>query len=982
MGDSGEAGGGGASTSAAVRPRGAAKKKDEKKKEEDVCFVCKDGGSLVVCDDKNCPKAYHPPCIARDAAYFADKARWVCGWHYCAECSRSIGRTGGVRCLTCPSASCRDHVESSQHVLLLPNAKPAALGLCGDCHPLVRLVEGRSVDVGVGGDGGVDGGVDSDEVSFLKWYWENTVKPGFGVEYPMDSDPPLAGSVLQPNNKKGRKRVLDSPASGNGNVAKSARKSTHESLKAAAGGLVDLTAEGEAELVGDDALVDDVVGEERQQEGEEGSELTQSDEEQEEEAVDTPRGGSAPRTPTPVPVVPPFSGWGSPPLLELLKKINVDTRYPIRLFTLVKHLWTYIKAHDLQDPSDRRRILCDDALQAIFHSPSIGHSFEFSRLLRPHLAFKKQMLGTQKSTHTPLGRRNSGPLAGSNQDNGKSLWAAINPRNINLLYLRRSVLEDALADRHTEPLFDRSFVRIMIPMKPGEQMQMYRLVPVVGVTELGDPYPIYLSRPDLNLSTRKRLEVQNLKGKEDVCITNVSNADFTPDECRRLRELVRLGHVLPSAPTVREMEARANACAVLKRREELAKERRKQLNLRDRASEQGAKKALREADEALRRLSDPAQIKQLLALPPIEDDPLMAPDAPESPPPPEEERRPRSPDLAPSFQYSSFLIPSAGDRMATPVTPEKPAASPTWNNNNTNKPAEGPAVPAAKSGWGALGGVNNNHNNNVDNNNVPPANSNDKPVERRPSWGSAGTGNAWGANRTDSPSTSYRRNEETQGGGNNRGWGSGARQFEGNGRRRDGASPSRREDTYTRDARHNNNKSWGGSDLPTRDYNRDTRYNNDNQAGSSRDSYETKNTSALFSARGWHYYDPTGKEHGPFGVDKLLSWRAKLPADLRVWADGRNNSDAVLLSDVLDHYTRTELSQPQSVLPPLSTSSYAQGRDVGLYRDRDTEWDVGRSHRERDMFGDRDSNRKRKPCRFFPQGNCRKGDSCTFLHER
>lgn len=32
----------------------------------------------------------------------------------------------------------------------------------------------------------------------------------------------------------------------------------------------------------------------------------------------------------------------------------------------MKHLWAYIKAKDLQNPADKREILCDQALQDVF----------------------------------------------------------------------------------------------------------------------------------------------------------------------------------------------------------------------------------------------------------------------------------------------------------------------------------------------------------------------------------------------------------------------------------------------------------------------------------------------------------------------------------------------------------------------------------------------------------------------------------------
>ncbi|CAA6673674.1 unnamed protein product [Spirodela intermedia] len=51
----------------------------KKKEEEDVCFICFDGGNLVVCDRRGCPKVYHPSCVNRDEAFFRSKGRWNCG---------------------------------------------------------------------------------------------------------------------------------------------------------------------------------------------------------------------------------------------------------------------------------------------------------------------------------------------------------------------------------------------------------------------------------------------------------------------------------------------------------------------------------------------------------------------------------------------------------------------------------------------------------------------------------------------------------------------------------------------------------------------------------------------------------------------------------------------------------------------------------------------------------------------------------------
>ena len=45
---------------------------------------------------------------------------------------------------------------------------------------------------------------------------------------------------------------------------------------------------------------------------------------------------------------------------------------------VVSKLWEYIKAHDLQNPSDKREILCDGKLQRVFGQSSV-HVFTMNK---------------------------------------------------------------------------------------------------------------------------------------------------------------------------------------------------------------------------------------------------------------------------------------------------------------------------------------------------------------------------------------------------------------------------------------------------------------------------------------------------------------------------------------------------------------------------------------------------------------------------
>lgn len=50
---------------------------------------------------------------------------------------------------------------------------------------------------------------------------------------------------------------------------------------------------------------------------------------------------------------------------------------------VVKRIWEYIKQNDLQDPSDKRKIICDEKLKELFHLDTFT-GFGVTKLLTPH----------------------------------------------------------------------------------------------------------------------------------------------------------------------------------------------------------------------------------------------------------------------------------------------------------------------------------------------------------------------------------------------------------------------------------------------------------------------------------------------------------------------------------------------------------------------------------------------------------------------
>lgn len=51
---------------------------------------------------------------------------------------------------------------------------------------------------------------------------------------------------------------------------------------------------------------------------------------------------------------------------------------------VVKKLWKHIKGNDLQDPNDKRQILCDDKMQAVFKQAKVD-MFQMNKLVGNHL---------------------------------------------------------------------------------------------------------------------------------------------------------------------------------------------------------------------------------------------------------------------------------------------------------------------------------------------------------------------------------------------------------------------------------------------------------------------------------------------------------------------------------------------------------------------------------------------------------------------
>lgn len=76
----------------------------------------------------------------------------------------------------------------------------------------------------------------------------------------------------------------------------------------------------------------------------------------------------------------------------LLKPMNLSAELeavvgkgPMPRGEVVKKMWEYIKKHDLQNPQNKRNILADDKLKAVFGGKGEVTMFEMTKLASGHM---------------------------------------------------------------------------------------------------------------------------------------------------------------------------------------------------------------------------------------------------------------------------------------------------------------------------------------------------------------------------------------------------------------------------------------------------------------------------------------------------------------------------------------------------------------------------------------------------------------------
>ncbi|XP_059315123.1 zinc finger CCCH domain-containing protein 19 [Lycium ferocissimum] len=552
---------------------------------EDVCFICFDGGDLVLCDRRGCTKAYHPSCIDRDEEFFRAKGKWNCGWHQCTICQKNAT----YLCYTCTFSLCKGCIKDDVILCVRGNK-----GFCKNCMNTVKLIEGLGKEDN-------DGPIDFDDKSSFEYLFKDYLmdlkaKLSLSSDEIADAKSPRKGADVSASKQELAEAQFD-----NNDDAGSGSDASIETLEASKTKRRKLRKRSKSLKKEEDATTT---------------------------AVTSSEGFSTAGT----------TEWASKELLEFVKHMKSGDASVLSQFDVQALLLEYIKTNKLRDPRRKSQIICDSRLESLFGKPRVGH-FEMLKLLESHFLMKEDsqtddvqgsvvdtefnQFEADANADTPtrgVKDRKRKRKKGENRGPQSNLdeYAAIDVHNISLIYLRRKLVEDLLEE--DDKFHDKvvgTFLRIRISGNVQKQ-DLYRLVQVVGTSKAAEPYKLGKRTTDV------ALEILNLNKTEVLSIDTISNQDFTEEECKRLRQSIKCG--LINRPTVGDILDKAMEIHAARVNDWLESEILRLSHLRDRASEKGRKKELRECVEKLQLLKTPDERhRRLEEVPEIHADPKMDP---------------------------------------------------------------------------------------------------------------------------------------------------------------------------------------------------------------------------------------------------------------------------------------------------------------------------------------------------------------------
>ncbi|KAL0643147.1 hypothetical protein Bca4012_041437 [Brassica carinata] len=468
----------------------------EEKECEDWCFVCKDGGSLMLCDYKDCPKVYHASCVEKNISIQNNEESLICMWHSCYLCNKRPK----LFCLCCPHAVCQGCVTRAEFIHLKENK-----GLCNHCQEYVITLE-EIQEYDATGDKIDLTDRDTFECLFLE-YWE-IIKNQEGVTF----DDVIA-SKSRKKAAKAKSRYKDDPKFElhHVNSSKSPKKGIKIKDDDDDGPEFSLTNYG----------VDDV----------EDYKTTLKPKRME------------------------FIGWGSKPLIDFLTSIGEDTREEMSQHSVESVIRRYIRQKNLlDDEKKKKKVRCDEKLFSIFRKKYVNQRRIYS-LLNAHFKENVEQLEYITLLERGFGEKNenvSVPCKKQKTETSEDEepcekevkpemrptgLAAISADNIKLVYLRKSlVLELVKQSESFRSKVVGSFVKVRNDPRDPVAFQILQVTDIKCVDDKG-----------------MFLYVAGIAS--DVSIAKLDDSDITKEEIDDLKHKIMSG--LLRQPTLVEMEQKA-----------------------------------------------------------------------------------------------------------------------------------------------------------------------------------------------------------------------------------------------------------------------------------------------------------------------------------------------------------------------------------------------------------------------------------------
>ncbi|KAJ0034548.1 hypothetical protein Pint_26320 [Pistacia integerrima] len=511
------------------------RRKKLKKEEiaEDWCFICKDGGSLRICDYRNegivlsfhcvplvtcvmnevadaaiacrdCLKSYHPDCLGQDDSLLESKDQWACGWHFCYECKKAPK----FYCLCCPSAVC-GHCLCDSGFAVVRGSK----GFCDNCLELVVLIEEKK-DVNSNGEK-IDFYAEDTIEFYFNGYWQIVKeKEGLTSEHVIS-----AYNLL----KKGKNhRSPDSYEYDEG----------EEDIE-------DFVDESQLVVSDYDDLGDTA----------DDKKIGKRNRSKRKQSATKRKASSKKRE---------FIGWGSKTLLDFLDSIGKDTTCELSLYDITNIVTQYCKENRLFHPERKKIIICDARLQPLLGRKSVNRNSIYNRLTA-HLSEyidhsedeSNSSLETVDECDSVVEKRTEKLSSVKKSDHKevaaevqKSCFASVVPKNIKLVYLRRSLVEDLAKQPETfNAKVIGSFVRVKSDPNDYLQKNSHQLVQVIDIKRTS--------------SLKSEILLQLSNRVKELPISKLSDDDFHEDECEDLRQRVING--LLKRPTVVELDHKARS---------------------------------------------------------------------------------------------------------------------------------------------------------------------------------------------------------------------------------------------------------------------------------------------------------------------------------------------------------------------------------------------------------------------------------------